>query len=86
MYNIHDLQGRSFYIRRYAAAYHLRFYVFFFSDPVSVCSAERSFSALKPRAQPILRFFFRTFFGEANPATFFSENVVREWQEQRGSM
>ena len=27
-----------------------------------------------------------TFFGEAKPATFFSENVVREWQEQRGSM
>ena len=42
--------------------------------------------SFKPRAQPILRFFFRTFFGEAKPATFFSENVVREWQEQRGSM
>ena len=24
----HGNQGRSFYIRRYAAAYHLRFYIF----------------------------------------------------------
>ena len=28
-------QGRSFYIRRYAAAYHLRFYIYFFKIKTS---------------------------------------------------
>ena len=30
-----NTQGRSFYIRRYAAAYHLRFYIYFFKIKIS---------------------------------------------------